>query len=132
MIIPVPIERVPEVWPLVGSDLHSAAAFAGNHDVDVFSHAVNGNCQVWLLTKDGEYTGVVTTRIFRNMGVCRIELGAGEYLPAFADFAVQIEEWAKAQGCRRMECTGRKGWLKVLPDYKVKALVMEKELVRDI
>jgi hypothetical protein len=40
----------------------------------------------------------------------------------------QIEAWAKAMGCVRATYTGRKGWIRAMPDYRAVAVVGEKEL----
>ena len=40
----------------------------------------------------------------------------------------EIEEWAKALGCKKVFFSGRKGWLKARPDYKLRCVTAEKEL----
>jgi hypothetical protein len=39
-----------------------------------------------------------------------------------------IEEQAKEWGCSTIEVKGRKGWHRVLPEYKLKQITLEKQL----
>lgn len=50
--------------------------------------------------------------------------GRQEWLPLIAG----LEQFARNEGCRAMRIIGRKGWSRVLEDYPVKYVVMEKEL----
>jgi len=51
------------------------------------------------------------------------ELGElqGEMLPA-------VEEWAKAKGCAAVEIIGRRGWGRVLDDYREPHALLKKEI----
>ncbi len=40
----------------------------------------------------------------------------------------EIETWGKQVGCSKALFTGRKGWAKKVPDYKVKTITFEKEI----
>ena len=37
-------------------------------------------------------------------------------------------EFARAEGCDAMRIIGRKGWARVLKDYRAKRVILEKEL----
>lgn len=39
-----------------------------------------------------------------------------------------FESWAKTEGCNRVDMFSRKGWPKKLPDYRLVAYVMSKDL----
>jgi hypothetical protein len=51
------------------------------------------------------------------MRVCRIWLAGGDMAELTTEMLPQVEAWAKANGCTRMEIVGRKGWKRVLPEY---------------
>ncbi len=40
----------------------------------------------------------------------------------------QIEAYARAEHCATMQAEGRMGWAKMLPEYAVKRVVIEKRL----
>jgi len=39
-----------------------------------------------------------------------------------------IEDWALSVGCTSLECWGRKGWLKILKDWKCSYHILTKDL----
>lgn len=43
-------------------------------------------------------------------------------------FKGYTEPWLKAQGCKYIQLIGRKGWMRVLSDYRNTGIVMEKSL----
>jgi hypothetical protein len=47
-----------------------------------------------------------------------------EWLPLLAG----LERYAKAEDCKAMRIFGRRGWERVLPDYKAARVLLEKEL----
>ena len=55
-----------------------------------------------------------------------IVLQAGQL--ASVEHSNQIEQWGKSQGCTKVKLTGRRGWKRVLPDYKETLIKLEKEL----
>lgn len=40
----------------------------------------------------------------------------------------EIEEWARDLGCKKIYYTGRRGWLRTRPDYKLRCVTAEKEI----
>jgi hypothetical protein len=47
-----------------------------------------------------------------------------QWLPLIAG----LEAYARAEGCAAMRIYGRRGWLKLLPDYRTSRVLLEKEL----
>jgi hypothetical protein len=47
-----------------------------------------------------------------------------EWLPLLAG----LERYAKAEDCKAMRIFGRRGWERLLPDYKPARILLEKEL----
>ena len=54
---------------------------------------------------------------------------AGDRLDEWVDHHDQIERWAKAAGCHRIEVVGRKGWARVLPDFRIKNVTFVKDIL---
>src|SRR5947209_9285100 len=50
--------------------------------------------------------------------------GPGRWLTLLAP----IEGYARAEGCAAMRIMGREGWARILPDYRRKRIILEKEL----
>lgn len=97
--------------------IEQALARAGHtHDFwrDVVPRLQDGRAQWW----GGNGRGVVITEIQRlpQFDVLNYWLVAGE-LQACLDLQPEIDRWARLQGCRRAIATGRRGWLKILPQY---------------
>ena len=49
-----------------------------------------------------------------------------QWLPLLAG----LETYGRAQGCAAMRIYGRRGWLKLLPEYRTTRVLLEKELTR--
>jgi hypothetical protein len=62
------------------------------------------------------------------MNACRIWLAAGDKKELVGQVLSDIETWAKAHGCSKIELVGRKGWLRVLQDFEQPHHVLEKRL----
>jgi hypothetical protein len=65
--------------------------------------------------------------------VCKQKEGPGVHIVAMAgDFTHEImheiETWAKAIGCKKAYFSGRKGWMRRLPDYELASITCVKEL----
>lgn len=61
-------------------------------------------------------------------GVCTIVAFGGTGMKKFMRFLRQIEFYHRNIGCKAMRIIGRKGWSRVLPDYKFKAQIIERPL----
>ena len=48
----------------------------------------------------------------------------GEWLPLLAG----LERYAKSENCQAMRIFGRRGWERLLPDYKPARVLLQKEL----
>lgn len=77
-----------------------------------------GESQLWL----GENSAAVT----QEARYLELPLAAGK-LSELLDMLSKAEAQAKANGCKRVICTGRQGWPRVLPGYRAMT-VFVKEL----
>lgn len=89
-----------------------------------------GRRVLWLLIKDNIMVGAGTTAIFEMVSgrLCKIEHFAGSGMDEWSHLRTVIEEYAKREGCARVMCEGRPGWQRILTDYEVTAVVLEKRL----
>jgi hypothetical protein len=84
-----------------------------------------GKCQLWPYPNAAIVTEIVVFPT--GMKELRGWLSGGD-LDEVLNALPEIEAWAKSMGCVRAAYTGRKGWIKAMPDYKAVSVVGEKEL----
>jgi hypothetical protein len=103
---------------------------------EVTEHSVmegifKGNSQLWLARdSEEEVVGIVVTYQVTYPTTKRllIHLLGGTEIEKWVQTIASIEEWAESKGLEGIEIRGRKGWLKLLPDYSCKTVLMIKEL----
>lgn len=130
-------EKLPElidtIWPFV-SGLATTIAETSRGRVnaeDVRALVMSGAMQLWLVLNDqGAAVALVVTEIksYPQSKVCIVQGLAGHDRGQWMHHLEGIEAWAKALGCVRIEVRGRKGMAKILPDYKLTSVYLEKEL----
>lgn len=87
--------------------------------------------QMWLVVGEKVVATIVTEVLtYPKKKYCHVLIvsGGGNAKDWHRPIIEQIETWAKNEGCDAVEMYGRKGWLRLLPDYKVKQYRMTKEL----
>lgn len=101
-----------------------------SHTADIERELFFGNGLLWVATCNGKIAAAaitVLTRTDKHL-ICMVTACAGndrdKWLPLFA----QIETWAKAEGAAIMRIFGRPGWSRVLKNYRVKNVVLERAL----
>ena len=60
--------------------------------------------------------------------MCRVVTIAGERMSDWIGDLYILEDWAKAQGCAYMDMYARRGWKKVLKEYKEDCILLRKKL----
>lgn len=91
----------------------------------------HGRAQLWLVKRDAPVAAIVTEILtYPSVRYCHVMIvsGGGNAKEWHRPVIEQIEGWAKRQGCDKVEMYGRKGWLRLLPEYRIKQYRMEKEL----
>lgn len=95
----------------------------------VNDNIMKGNSQLWLATHDKELVGIVVTNgvFYPTTSRLLIHLLGGVDIHNWVGTISEIEAWAKQQGLDGIEIQGRRGWLKLLPDYKCNRVLLTKE-----
>ena len=90
----------------------------------------NGQMQLWVAYYNGLPEAASVTQIIEHpqQTVCEIVLMAGKNIRALLPYLKIIEQWAYSKGARVLRIQGRKGWNKMLIEYKQIAIVMERQL----
>jgi len=92
---------------------------------DVQDAVASGKAQLWC----GERSALVTELVvYPRKKVCRIWMAGGELGELHHEMLPAVEEWAKAKGCAAVEIIGRRGWDRVLDDYRQPHTVLMKEI----
>jgi hypothetical protein len=90
-----------------------------------------GRMQLWVGWNGSECEAAVLTEIVtRAKGkTCQIVACGGHAMPHWLGLLDEIEQWAKQEGCASMRVVaGRKGWARMLPDYAVTGITLEREI----
>jgi hypothetical protein len=94
----------------------------------------HGFRQLWLITQDDVTivaAGVTSISALRSGHALRIEHLGGGSMRQWLHTLKELEDYARGQGCQTLTWEGREGWQKLLPDYRVSAVVMSKRLDSD-
>ena len=124
-------DLLPRLWPMVKDMIFTAVKNADlGHTADVEKEVMHGNGVLWLAIEDDEIRGALATVLVKTDQrlVCMITALGGHRMKDWFHFLPQIEAWAKSEGATRMRLYGRRGWVRLLKDYYVSNVVMEKEL----
>jgi hypothetical protein len=97
---------------------------------DMFPILLSGEMQLWVAIENKEIIAAMVSQIitYPKKRVMRIiSIGGADmekWMPNFPLF----ENWALNLGCTSIEAWGRKGWLRVLDDWKCSYHIITKDL----
>jgi len=131
-IILVSPDDIPYIWETIQAQLelmtpHSEGELSPD---DFYEVLANGDMQLWTAVQDNEILASMVTQIvpYPRKRVLRIISIAGGEMDKWIEYIPLIEEWALSVGCTSLECWGRKGWLKILKDWKCSYHIITKDL----
>jgi hypothetical protein len=123
--------RIHEFWPFVASLIKAAMLRGAITDFDEVKKAVlAARALVWIAWDGTEIKAAAVTQLNTVHGVrfCTIVACGGrergEWLPLIAG----LERYAKSENCQAMRIFGRRGWERLLPDYRPARVLLQKEL----
>ena len=118
----VPPNKIPDIWWKIEEHLlrmspHSEGELEPD---DFFESLINAEMHLWVAIKDEDIIASMITQFvaYPRKRVLRIISIGGDSMDQWIDQLPMIEDWALTMGCTSIECWGRKGWLKVLKDWK--------------
>lgn len=131
-LICVPPDRAGAAWPLVHPYIERAIKRTDISDImTVKSDVVSGHSLLWVAIDENERligAGVTQLVLGDNRKICEIVAWGADDQQKCAPLLNIIHEHAKDEGCQAVRLFGRKGWARMLKEYKIRALVMEKVL----
>lgn len=126
----IPTEKVNEMWPHVVGMIQKAVDKCGDWTVESIKEALDQDRMLLWLTWDGARVRAVATtglEIVPRGKVCKAIACAGDD-PSWSERLAPIEQYARDQGCVAMRVQGRPGWSRVLRDYEIEWVALEKRL----
>lgn len=94
---------------------------------ELFAKCATGDHQLWLSTENGQTVAACITALFIESDglVCEFIAAGGK---GVLDHIDDVSAWAKTKGCRAVRLIGRRGWLRKLPDFPLKGVILEKAI----
>lgn len=94
------------------------------HMPEIWKSIEEGRRQLWL----GEHGAAVTEILnFATERILHVLLAGGD-MAQIRDFEESAAAWGRAQGCTKMTLCGRKGWERVLTNWRPVEVIMERGL----
>jgi hypothetical protein len=122
--------EVEKFWPKAGPFIQLGLA-EGATLQHVFFNLVTRKNQLWAAFRGNDMVAACVTELVTIGGrdVCNVISIGGTGLNDWLPYLSTIEAWAKANGRSAMRFPEvRPGWQRILKDYKVKKVTVEKEL----
>lgn len=123
-------KNVAAIWPQARGFIKSAIERTGLSEFSAIEHDVLcGDQLLWLIISD-HIEAAGTTHLIKTNGVKVLVISAlggvrrDRWLPLLAS----IERYASAEGCKSVRIYGRKGWLRVLKNYRVEHVILERQI----
>lgn len=122
---------VSQLWPHV-SHLIRRAMQRGNMGLfgPVESDVLAGRALLWLAADGVDIRAAAVTQIehTETRKFCTIVACGGAHMRNWLHLIKGIEEFARAEGCDATRIIGRKGWQRMLNDYRATRVILQKEL----
>jgi hypothetical protein len=119
--------RIDEIWPHAKHLIKAAIDATELSDFrDIERAVLDGDQLLWLAWDGHAIMAAATTQLLK--GVCVLTACSGHHRERWLPLFAQIEKYAQNEGCSTMRLYGRKGWERVLQDYRIEHVVLEKRL----
>lgn len=123
--------RVAEFWPHVRSMILGAIMRTGlSHTRDVEESILTGGSLLWIAWDGRAIDAAAATEIVETDAgkVCVLVAVGGKNMHRWFPMLKKLEIYAKAEGCSCLRIFGRRGWVRLLKNYAVEHVVLEKRL----
>ena len=128
----VPPPQKAMIWPLVADRLRASYLKTDlGHTADLERDVLHGDADLWLAVSDGkEIEAAAVTLLVRTDRhlVCQLTALGGKNMAHWFGLLPKIEDWARREGAAKVRIMGRIGWVCMLEDYRVSAIVLERAL----
>jgi len=117
-----------EVVPLLARVVpHTEGELEPDDYIEPLTH---GDMQLWVVVENKHVNAALVTQIipYPQKRILRLISLAGDNFQDIKDFLEMVEVFALKNGCTALEMWGRKGWKKLLSDWKDSYIVYTKDL----
>lgn len=127
-------EQVEKVWPLAKDLVQKACETNGGFNAEhILEFLKEGTMQLWMAIDENNQViccCVTEIRQYPNFKVCDLRITTGVQYERWVDYMDNICEWAKSNGCKKMEVFARPGWERILKHkgFKKTHVQIEREL----
>jgi len=126
----VPSEDLEFIWSQVAPLLEKALDETYSIK-DILYGLANDRMQLFISWNDNKIESAVVTEIaqYPQAKILRYFLAGGINLDNWLErIQEKIEKFAKQNKCTHLEVAGRKGWVRKLKGYQMKAIILSKEI----
>lgn len=123
-------KNVHQIWAQARPFIKAAIERTGLSEFeDIERDVISGDQLLWLALSD-HIEAAATTQLIKTSGKPVLVVTAcsgadrARWLPLFA----KIEKYGKDEGCKCVRIYGRKGWERVLNNYRVEHVILERQL----
>lgn len=130
-LIAVGTPEVPGIWPHTREMVKRGMSRADPGDFERTEREIfDGLQQLWLVWNGTAIEAIAVTQLVKvgDKKLCVIVSCSGKGVRRWIHLIDGLEDFAKAEGCNATRIYGRKGWERVLKNYRVKHVVLDKEL----
>lgn len=124
--------EVEAVWPHVVEHLERAVAFSDGElkTEDFLSFLLAEEMQLWVAVGDRECVAAMVTQIivYPRKKILRVIAIGGRDMKIWMQNIDMLENYALAMGCTELEAWTKRGFLRVLKDWKMSHIVIKKDL----
>ena len=128
----VPPDKVSQVWEYILPHIEAAAVHSEGElePADFYPELLSGEMQLWLVLKETEVAATCITQIipYPRKKILRILCLGGKKMRDWYFLFDKIENFAVLNDCVAVEAWARKGFERVLTDWKSSYQVLTKEL----
>lgn len=130
-LVAVDPSLVKDVWPHARNMVKSAIDRTGLCNFDgIEKEVLSGLQQLWLAWNGTAIEAAAVTQLvlIGSRKICILVACGGKGRKRWLPLIAGIEQFARNEGCRAMRIIGRKGWQRILADYRANYVVMDREL----
>lgn len=124
--------QIEEFWPFARPLIERAVKRTNlSRWVEQERAILRGDQLLWLANDGEKIEAAATTHLTKGEDgrpVCTITACGGENMEHWLPLIAGIEKYARNEGCSCVRIFGRKGWCRVLNEYHVEHVVLERQV----
>ena len=124
--------EIPKIWNEVLPQIERCVPHSEGEMTpeDFYIALIEAEMQLWIAVEEDEVIASMVTQVitYPSKKVLRVIAIAGREIGKWFHFQPDLEEFAILMGCSSLEAWGRKGWKRILSDWKDSYVVYTKDL----